>query len=63
MTEVYHPTEVLLVVELVVHGVLYAAVQVDGEHALRTCRYASRTESIAESVVLNLVAQTAAGTQ
>ena len=41
-------------------GVLDAAVEVDREHALRAGGDAARTERIAESVVLNFVAQTAA---
>ena len=60
MTEVDHLREILLVVDLVVDGILDAAVEIDGEHALRTGGYASGTEGVAESVVLNFVAQTAA---
>ena len=48
---------------VVLHGVLYAAVEIDRQHALRARRYAARPERIAETVVLNLVAQAAATRQ
>ncbi len=53
--------EELLVVLAVVDGVLDAAVEVDGEHGLGSCAHAAGTEGVGEAVVLNLVAQTAAG--
>ena len=37
MAEVNHTTEVLQIVHLMVDGILDAAVQVDGEHRLRSC--------------------------
>ena len=52
--------EILPVVELVVHGILDAAVEVDGQHALGTCGDATGTEGVAETVVLDLIAQAAA---
>ena len=52
--------QILLVVHLLVYSVLYAAVQVDGEHALGTRRHSSCTQSVRETVVLNFVTETAA---
>ena len=63
MTEVDHLREILLVVDLVVDGILDAAVEIDGEHALRTGGYASGTEGVAEPIVLNLITQAAAARQ
>ena len=60
MAEVYHLREIVGIVESVLNGVLYATVEVDGEHALRAGRHTACTECVAEAVVLNLVAQTAA---
>ena len=60
MAEFNHLREIVGIVESVLYGVLYATVEVDGEHALRAGRHTARTERIAEAVVLNLVAQTAA---
>ena len=46
-----------------VHTILDTAVEVDRQHALGTSGHATGTECIAESVVLDLVAQTAARAQ
>ena len=43
--------------------ILDAAVEVDGEHALRTCADATGAEGVAEAVVLDLVAEAAARRQ
>ncbi len=51
------------IVQLVVDSVLYAAVQVDCQHALRACRHAAGTQRIAEPVVSDFVAQAAAAAQ
>ena len=48
------------VVHVVARGVLDAAVEVDGEHALGTCGHATCAKGVTEAIVLNLVAQTAA---
>ena len=58
MAEFNHLREIVGIVESVLYGVLYATVEIDGEHALRAGRHTARTERIAEAVVLNLVAQT-----
>ena len=50
-------------VQLVVHGELDTAVQVDGEHALRACRHTAGAQRVAKAVVRDLVAQTAARAQ
>ena len=60
MAEVDNVGEIFDVGDVVAHGILYAAVQVDCQHALGACRHASGTEGVAELVVGNLVAQTAA---
>ena len=48
------------IVHSVLHCILYAAVEIDGEHGLGTRGHSAGTEGVAESVVLNFVAQTAA---
>ena len=58
--KVDHVRQKLLIVHLVVHGILYAAVEVYCQHALRASRHAARTKRIAEAVVLYLVSQSAA---
>ena len=63
MHEVYHVGHEVEVRLALACGLLYAAVKVNGEHALRTCRHASGTERVAETVVLYLVAQAAARSQ
>ena len=60
MHQVDHLLQIGQVVHAVAHGVLHAAVQVDGQHALRAGRDAPRAERIAEAVVLDFVAQAAA---
>ena len=60
VAEIDNLTEILQIVYLVVDGILYAAVQVNGEHGLGTRRNATSTQRIAEAIVGNLVAQTAA---
>ena len=60
MAEINDITQILQIVDLIVYGKLDAAVQVDGEHRLRTGRHATSTQRIAEAIVGNLVAQTAA---
>ena len=61
--EVHDLCQILLVVQLIVNGILYASVQIDGQHALGTCRHASCSQCIAEAVVLYLVSQSAARAQ
>ena len=51
------------VVHVVACGILDTTVKVDGEHALGTGRNATSAKGVAETVVLNLVAQAAAGGQ
>ena len=53
-------THKLEVRDVVLALVLDAAVEVDGEHALGAGGHAARTEGVAETVVLDLVSQTAA---
>ena len=47
------------IVHVVACGILDAAVQVDGQHALRASAYATCAKGVAEAVVLDFVAQTA----
>ena len=51
------------VIELMIDGILHTAVDVHRQHALRTGRYATRSQSVAETVVLYLVAQAATAGQ
>ena len=37
VTEIYHLLKILMVVYVVVYGILDASVEVDGQHALRSC--------------------------
>ena len=60
VAEVDDVSEELLVVLAVVDGILDAAVEVDGEHTLRARRDSAGAQGVAEAVVGNLVAQTAA---
>ena len=59
MTEVDDVGQVLAIIFSVVHGVLDAAVQIDGQNRLRTRRNTTCTERITKTIVLNFVAQTA----
>ena len=63
VAEIDDATQILQIVYLVVHSILDTAVQVDGEHGLGTRRNTTGTQRIAETVVGNLVAQTAARAQ
>ena len=60
VTEVDDLAQLLQIVLLLIDGSLDAAVQVDGQHALRTGRNTAGTERVAEAVVGDFVAQTAA---
>ena len=60
VTEVDDIEQILLIVQFVVHSILNATVEIDGEHTLRARRHATGTQRIAETIVLNLVTQTAA---
>ena len=51
------------VVHVVARGILDAAVQVDGQHALGARGHATGAESVAEAVVLDFVAEAAARRQ
>ena len=61
MHKIHNLSKICKVVAAVLYRVLDTAVKVDGKHALRTCGHSAGTEGVAESVVLDLVAQTAAG--
>ena len=63
VAEVDDVCEELAIVLTVVHSILDAAVQVHREHALRTRRHTTGTKRVAETVVLNLIAQAAAARQ
>ena len=63
VAEVDDVGEELLVVLAVVDGILYAAVEVDGEHALAARADAAGAEGVAEAVVGDFVAQTAAAAE
>ena len=63
MTEIDHASQILKIIELMIDGILDAAVQVDGQHTLRTCTNTTCTKGITEAVVCNLITQTAAWTQ
>ena len=52
--------KVCQIVTSILYCILDAAVEIDCEHALRSGRDTAGTEGVAESVVLDLVAQTAA---
>ena len=58
--EIYHLSQELHVIHLMLYGILDTAVQVDCQHALASGRNSACSQSIAESVVLDLVPQTAA---
>ena len=60
VAEVNNMREVFLIVEIVIDSILYATIQVDSEHALRTGRNSTGSQRIAEPVVLYLVTQTTA---
>ena len=63
VAEVDDAAQILQIVHLVIDSILDAAVQIDGEHRLRTRRNATGTQRVREAVVSNLVAQTAAARQ
>ena len=63
MHQVYDITQERLIIHFVIYGILYAAVQVDCKHTLRTCRDTARTKRIAETVVLYLVSETTTRTE
>ena len=52
--------EIFYVVAPFASGLLHTAVEVDGEHRLRTGGNTAGTEAVGETVVLDFVAQTAA---
>ena len=61
--KVHDALEILHIRTALAGGLLDATVDVDGQHTLRARRYAAGAEGITEAVVLNLVAQAAAGGQ
>ena len=61
MYKVHNLSKICKVVAAVLYRVLDTAVKVDGKHALRTCGHSAGTEGVAETIVLDLVAQTTAG--
>ena len=58
--EVDDAIEIFHVVATFARGLLHAAVDVDGEHRLRTSAHTTCTEGVREAVVLDFIAQTAA---
>ena len=60
VAEVYHLAQLLQIVLLLVHSLLDATVQVDGQHTLRTSRNTTGTQRVGEAVVRDLVPQAAA---
>ena len=63
MAQIDHTTQILQIIQLVVDGILDTTVQVDSEHTLRTSTYTACPKRIAETIVGNLITQTAATRQ
>ena len=59
MHKVHNLSKICQVVSAVLDRILDAAVKVDREHALGSSRHSAGTKGIAESVVLDLITQTA----
>ena len=60
MAQVDHLAKIGQIIHLMVDGILHTTVQVDGQHTLGTSRHATSTQCIAESIVSDLITQTAA---
>ena len=60
MTEIDYTTQILQIIQIVIYSILNTTVQVDSEYTLRTSTYTTGAKRITESVISNLVAQTAA---
>ena len=60
MCQVNYFGKIFLVVNFVVHSVLDTSVQVYRQHAFRTGRHSSCSKRVAETVVLDLISQSAA---
>src|SRR5574344_1918036 len=63
MTQIYPIPQVFLIIQFVIHCILYTTVQVNRQYPLRTSTYTTGTQCITESVVLFLIAQAATSTQ
>ena len=59
--EVHYLFYILLVRDMVAHGVLHGAIKIDSKHTLGACADAACAEGVGKAVVGDFVAQSAAG--